>query len=569
MKPAIMESEDISGKVLRTERAFLILGVTLGGLQAWLGRYFLTPDGMSYLDIGDACMRAGWKATVNGYWSPVYSILLGLSMRLLKPSLRWEFPVAHLLNFVIFLAALFSFRFFLRSAAPWLSGKDNIAFGDAVPLPSWVLVGLGNCLFLWSSLDLVNLSIVTPDLLVTALVFLLAGLLLDLRVRHSTWKFAAFGAVGGVAYLTKGIMFPLAFLFLVTLWLSGDNSRGRLGGVLLAIVVFLAVSLPFVVTLSKAKGRLTYGDTGKLNYARLVSPGSPETNWQGDPSGGVPLHPTRKLLDHPPVFEFAGPVGGTYPPWYDPSYWSDGLHWRFRLRSQIRVLVQSGLTYGKVLEGCSALVAGVLILLQIGKRPALRMIAQNWPLLVIACGAGGIYALVLVKTRYIAGFVVLFWIAILAGTRLPRDAKVAAVSNYIGIAVILAMLLSLASTLADSAYRVLSVGPLPTSMEQVDAAEGLQNMGLRANDKVAVLGEGTTDYWAHLGRFKIVSQIECPDPARREFWAAPPGLKELAYQSIRITGARAIVTWNPPLGEASESWKQISDTNYYAYFFPK
>ncbi|MCU1302652.1 MAG: hypothetical protein JWQ87_2936 [Candidatus Sulfotelmatobacter sp.] len=571
MKSPVMESEaeDTSKDVLRIERLFLILAIIFGSIQAFFGRYFLTPDGMSYLDIADGFIRTGWRAVVNGYWSPVYPVLLGLSKRMLRPSLRWEFPVAHILNFVIFVLALFSFRFFLRSAAPWLKNKNNITFGDAAPLPSWVLVGLGNCLFLWGTIDLIDLSIVTPDLLVAALVFLLAGLIMDLRDRHSIAKFAIFGAVAGLAYLTKGIMFPLAFLFLGVLWFSGNSSRTRLGGVLLSAVVFLAVASPFVVALSKSKGRLTYGDTGKLAYARVVSPGSPETNWQGDPEGGVALHPTRQLMDHPPVFEFAEPINGTYPPWYDSSYWSDGLHWRFRLRSQIRVLVQSALTYGKVLEGCAALVAGILIFLQIGKGSTLKAIARNWPLLVVACGAGGIYALVLVKERYIASFAILFWVAILAGVRLPRDAKVAAVSNYIGIAVILTMLMSLTSSVAHGAYRALSVGPIATDKEQLDAAEGLQKMGLRQGDKVAVLGIGTTDYWAYLGKFKIVSQIECLDPGRREFWAASPDLKARAYQSIRSTGARVIVTWNAPTGEESEGWKQISNSNYYVYFFPK
>ena len=41
------------------------------------------------------------------------------------------------------------------------------------------------------------------------------------------------------------------------------------------------------------------------------------------------MHPTRQIMTHPPVFEFDGPVPGTYPPWTDPSYWNEGVHPRF------------------------------------------------------------------------------------------------------------------------------------------------------------------------------------------------------------------------------------------------
>src|SRR5581483_8020191 len=35
--------------------------------------------------------------------------------------------------------------------------------------------------------------------------------------------------------------------------------------------------------------------------------------------------PIRTILHSPPVFEFGEPIGGSYPPWYDPTYWHDGF----------------------------------------------------------------------------------------------------------------------------------------------------------------------------------------------------------------------------------------------------
>ena len=441
---------------------------------------------------------------------------------------------------------------------------------EFVPLPAVVVLGIGYVLFLWSSLVLIDLALVTPDLMVAALIFLLGALLLDLRAQPSWWKFGAFGVVCGLGYLAKGFMFPMAFVFLALLLLSGKLTKARLGGVLLAGAMFLIVSTPFIFALSKAKGRLTYGDTGKLAYAEMVSPQPPQMQWQGEPAGsGTPLHTTRKISDDPAVFEYAEPVSGTYPPWYDPSYWNAGMHSQFRLRSQVRVLVQSARAYGGMLVGCSAVIAGIMIFLLIGEGPALKDIAQNWPLLIIPCVAAGLYALVLVHSRYIAGFAVLFFVGILTGIRLRRNDKFELVAKQVGIGVVLAMLLSLAVTLASNAYHTLTVSAGPARREHIEVAEGLQQIGFRANDRVAVLSDGLEDYWARLGRFKIIAEIASSRLDGREFWAAPPEVRVRAYEAVSRIHARAIIAWSPPAGELSHGWRQIGATQYYVYVLPQ
>ena len=565
----VAESVNASKRVVLVERAFLILSVVLGAFQAWIGRYSMGPDGVSYLDIGDAYLRGDWKAAINGYWGPMYSVVLGTVLHIFKPSMRWEFPIVHLVNFVVFLGALVCFRIFLRSAAPWIWDSSKTATEDVVPLPAEIVVGWSYLLFLCCSLVLDDLTVVTPDLIVLALILLLAALLLDLRVQHSLWKFVAFGAVCGLGYLAKGVMFPLAFVFLGALLFAGKISRARVGRVLLAGVVFLIVSSPFILALSKAKGRLTYGDTGKLAYAEMVSPKPPPTHWQGEPVGsGTPLHTTRKILDDPAVFEYAEPVSGTYPPWYDPSYWNEGMQSQFRLRSQVRVLVESAKAIVGILQRYAALITGIAIFVLLGGRSALKGIAHEWPLLIIACAGAGIYALVLVLTRYMAGFVFLFFAAMITGIRLPRNDRLEAVSRNIGLGVALAMVFSLAALMADPAYRMMTVGAGPSPGEQIPVAEGLQKMGLQANDRVAVFGDGISNYWAHLGRFKIIAEIDSPNLYGSEFWALPAAVKMKAYEALGRTPARAIIAWDPPASELSQGWKQIGETQYYVYVLP-
>jgi hypothetical protein len=49
-------------------------------------------------------------------------------------------------------------------------------------------------------------------------------------------------------------------------------------------------------------------------------------HWQGSKPGHADAqHPTRQIYGGPAVYEFATPIAGTYPVWYDPSYWYAGL----------------------------------------------------------------------------------------------------------------------------------------------------------------------------------------------------------------------------------------------------
>ena len=73
----------------------------------------------------------------------------------------------------------------------------------------------------------------------------------------------------------------------------------------------------------------------------------------------------------------------------------------FRLRSQVRVLVQSALSYTKLLTSQLGLLAGVLTFVLWGGVPTRRAIVSNWPLIAAAGLSIGLYSLVLVRPRYI------------------------------------------------------------------------------------------------------------------------------------------------------------------------
>jgi len=77
-------------------------------------------------------------------------------------------------------------------------------------------------------------------------------------------------------------------------------------------------------------------------------------NWQGGPSdNGAPIHATRQISSNPAIFEFATPIGGTYPPWYDPIYWSQGAKIAFRPGDFARALLRQIQLYGYLVTTAS------------------------------------------------------------------------------------------------------------------------------------------------------------------------------------------------------------------------
>ncbi len=564
--PGTMDHTAGNRKEVVSERFFLMVTIALAIIEVWINRYAINGDGVSYLDVGDSYFRGDWPAAVNGYWSPLYSWCVGLALHVIKPSIWWELIAVHLVNLLIYIGVLFAFRFFLHSVLRTMHEETGIA-DDSVPLPEWIVFGLGYAIFLWASLVLIGTVYVTPDLMVAGLLFLIGGYLVGLIHHESYGKFAMFGILNGLAYLGKAIMFPLGFGLLSILLFSGKMSKRRVYGVLLSTFLFLMVSLPFIAVLSKAKGRFTFGDSGRLNYAGMVSPNSPPKHWQGEPAGsGVPKHATRQLLENPAVYEFATPVAGTYPPWYDPSYWNEGVQWTFRLRSQIRVLVQSALKYTKMLVDQLGLFAGMLIFILWGGAPTRRAIISNWPLMAAAGLSIAAYSLVLVTSRYVGGSMVLLFVAILAGIRLRRNELISPLTKYIAMAAMATVLFSVTAYLAETAYMSLTVYSDPTQKDQMRAAEGLRQMGLSAGEPVAIIGDGTTDYWARLGRFRIVTEAFSPEAGSRRFWSESAERRKLAYECLRRTGAKVVVAWNPPESGMDSSWKRVASTSYYVQF---
>jgi hypothetical protein len=388
-----------------------ILVVLLFGLsRTWIGRYSMGADGISYLDLSDAFRRHDWPGFLNAYWSPLYPMLLGIGRMVLPASKPGELIAAHVVNFFIYVAALGCFEFFYRELRKATVATVPCTGDDSVRLPEWALWSVAHALFLWTSLDLITVWDVSPDLCVSAFVYAIAGLLLRFRDDPS-WRHAlVLGTVLGASYWAKAVMFPLAFAFMAIALFSTRSLKLAAKGGLVMVLFFAVLAGPLVAALSRQKHRLTFGDSGRINYAMFVSPGGATRNWQGEPQFGITaVHPTRKLLSDPPVYEFAKPIGGTFPPWYDPSYWEEGRVPVLSLKAQVRVVIGHLLSYAELLlhqQNC--LLGAWLALLMVARRNAIAELGKMWPLLLMCCAALGLYMLVHVETRFIGGYVAIF-----------------------------------------------------------------------------------------------------------------------------------------------------------------
>src|SRR5579859_6569398 len=398
----------------RTERTWWIVSLGLGLLALWVRKYAIYSDGISYLEIAAKYRAGDWKGAVNAYWSPLYSWILAGAGWLLRPSAQWEVPMLHLVNFLAFAGSLFTFRFLLRQLT--LFATENGGLQTDQEYRSWISVAYA--LFLWGGLFLTPPYLVTPDAVTNLLLYMVAGVVMIIgRGNTAPWLFAVLGFLLGLcfyartAFFVAPVLFVLPLLALVRPFWSGVQRS------LISVALFGILAVPWVAVISQIKGHWTIGESGKLNYGWEVGGARRSTHWQGGPGAAdLPIHPTRKLTDTPPVYEFGAPIDATYPPWYDPSYWYEGLTPRLDLRRQLRTtLLNLRLAVG-ILLCAPGLIWCVWRAVSdpTFRRRAGKLLAQTWWCWLPSLCLIVYYSLVFIERRYIASATVIIALTALA-----------------------------------------------------------------------------------------------------------------------------------------------------------
>lgn len=550
------------------EKLTLLLGwltaIALGGYQTWLSRHTMNYyDGISYLDLIDAFLKGQWQEVFNSYWNPLYPGLLALGFWLLKPPPEKEFLTLHLVNFGIYLLSLACFEFFLRQLFRHLQQR----FSLLSPKRLILFRVIAYTLFIYFSLIFQRVPLETPDMCLAGLIYLAEGLFLKIYQEEGSWVPPfLLGLVLGIGYLAKAVMLPLGLLMILVAGrvIQGHRSQRRVG---LLLTGFLLVTSPYILALSLTKGEFTLGQTGQMNYLWYVHRVRFYTYQSDYPVRGKALHPLRKLSNHPLIYEYGTPIKGTYPRWYDPFYWYEGIQPQWNLKAQLWALGRNLLRCARIFTFWLSEILVIFLLcyfLSSNRSLWKKEIKTLWFLLLPSLFALALYSLVIIEKRYIGAFLLISWIALLSGltfAQFPKKRKGIVYASLLWMILLLGIKISSVTANDSLYYQKLFQSPAYPKI-----ANYLKQIGIRPGDKVACIGYANWEnhvFWARLARVRIVAEV--PASNMNPFWTIYGRKGKEILKTFRRTGAKILVVQYVPEWALSDGWKKIPGTNYYFY----
>ncbi|HWB33329.1 MAG TPA: hypothetical protein VG714_09165 [Acidobacteriaceae bacterium] len=565
---------------------YVVLLVLCGIGYAKYSSYLLDGDAVSFMDIADAMRAHKWGLVANGYWNPAYSAVLALAEMVAHPT-RWtELGTFYWANFWVFLGCIAACLFFVRSLAR-LRDRRIADDGTEPALSGRALQLAALAIMFWSFQRELSLGAVRSDSLLLFFLLLAAGLLLRILAGGGWALYPLLGVALGCAYLTKSFAFVASGALLLGLLLwglrrkdgSGTLTRGRVvAGTIAAGIVFAALAAPYVIAISKQRGRPTTGESARMNYAFFVDG---TARWHEFHTGKLGhatanfKHPEQLLLEWPPVYSYARHPLGTYPLWFDPSYWTDEIQPHIWIKGEALRMARNVVLLVRFVVGHLEPVVLLAALLAAGcffpKRRVMWLplvAAAVWGLLML-----GIYFPVDLQDRYLTGAFLFVVVTALAVMR-RRDAGAGRAATAL---VVLLALLAVADAASDlgERRRLLSVTTHhggAYSPEIYGAAQGLNKLGIGGDEGVACFGDIACyldPYWARLAETPVRAEVEVPDggdPGR--FWAAQTDQAQVVA-ALRAQGIHAIVASFAPSAHIPEGWQQLGMTNFYAYVIPQ
>ncbi len=546
---------------------FLIIVLCLA-MDAGFDRHFSAnlTDGVAYLDISDAFMHGNTGALLNAYWSPAYPVALSAGRALLHPSPALELAAIYAIHAAIDLLALCCLIYFVLGLP--VAGDSGVT-GLTRPM----LLAVACALFLISVRIDDPIQLMTPDFLLGAFLWLAGGAFLRIARDQRFWHYVLLAVTVSLAYFTKAVALSLAISALVILPFTGPDRKKAARGLVVYAAVAAALICPYAVNLSRAKGRFTFGESGSLNYAWIVDKADGVNRWhmQDDTPHGHArmklLHPARRLMKSPEVYEFAWPVDGTFPTFDDPSYWDDGLKPAFYLKGQLWHIAMNLYHTLAWLAGRGEFVVGLLLLLFLQRRsrvpPRLR---ETLPVLLWFAGLWGLYLLVDIEARYVFSFLLAMLLLAAASVRLADSAQVrgiAAVCTLVLVGGVAVRSLNAGAAKVYSGIRMTSVGRFKQKSfgpfynpYWEDAGALTSRLGLRPGDSVACMQLGCDDtYWARLAGLRVTAELS----GDTDYWKTSAADRARAMSVLASAGVKAVVTRHLGPGAQSEGWVPLSD----------
>jgi hypothetical protein len=506
-------------------------------------------------------------------------------MSLVKPPPASEYVLLHAVNVALFLVAFGACALFVRELIVDLLDTPSTAW----TAPQFTTIAL--LLFIWVGLTQLVVWMESPDVLVAIATFAASALLLRLRWNASPLTASALGAILGGAYLAKAAMLPIAATYLLAAIFSVRPRASFLraiGIAAIAAAAFAIVAAPWIVALSSTKGRIDWGDAGRLNYLWFVNrsedwprhwpPHWP--HWDGEGNHGHAWHAAPRLLERPAVYSFERPAAATgarngfeatYPMWQDPSYWYEGLSARPNLRDQVRRLKLSANDLLQIVatnfyrkDLFNPLIALGVALAVCALASPRRRWEIHWPIVSPAVATILLYSAVYVEPRYVAAAMFVIIADLIAGLRLEPDGHSRALTRAAAIVMIAVLVFAIASavmTECTDGWRRLLRGEPDQENVPWHVATLIHEAGIAEGEHVAIVGHAqVATRWARLARVKIVAEVPASDVAA---FKASPAAAQTALDALARTSVKYVLAEDVPSG--MPGWRELPGTPYSVF----
>jgi 4-amino-4-deoxy-L-arabinose transferase-like glycosyltransferase len=575
--------------------AYLFLLVPFAWLASRFDPYQIDGDAVAYMDIADLLRAHHWAGAVNGYWHPLYPACLALAQIVLHPTRMNELGAYYTLNFVIFLAEVVAILFFVTALNRLRLKMSGANVEPLLSLNALRLLGVG--LVVIASQRELSMGKVRTDALLMTLLLAAFALLQEALASESMLFAPLMGLFFGLAYLTKSFallvaLLSIAMMMAFQIWILRRKLHRVVAGGALALLVFAAVAGPYIVALSKQKHRIDFGDSGALAYA-WYSSGTGKMHlepWQTDRFGSASvhlIHPEIQLLAKPGIYSYRAEPYGTYPDWFDTTYFNERIVPHFNLRLLAKRDARNFVLVLRYLVNHPE--AGILLALFIlfGARFGYLQWRKEsfWaPMILLGLAMWGLYGIILIEERYVTLAYLVIVLPIFAALCVPGSqtgtGKAGAEPRMRQVAtamVVLLAFLALGESLriaADDRRIAINEG-LPHawySKQIFGAAQGLQAIGVKPGDEIACMGTIAclnSHYFARLAGVRVLTEVYNSSSKHllEEFEDLPN--RQQVYEVVKGQGAKVMVAHFDPGAmtgrtPASSDWVRLGKTDFYA-----
>jgi hypothetical protein len=98
-----------------------------------------------------------------------------------------------------------------------------------------------------------------------------------------------------------------------------------------------------------------------------------------------------------------------------------------------------------------------------------------------------------------------------------------------------------------------------------NAAQALEDLGIKAGDRVARISPGVSDYAVErILRVQIVAEVDREHAA--DFWSSPFATQRALLSEFVSRGARAVIATSPTLSAENQAeWSRLGSTEYWVW----